>query len=211
MAGDPSIGALLHRFPILDPCTEPLEAAARAIVETARRDELVLVCGNGGSAADAEHIVGELVKEYRCTRAIPESDREKLESVGKPGAQLIPRLQRGVRALSLGSQVSVVSAIGNDSGADQIFAQQVYVYGRPGGLLFALSTSGNSENILQALTVARAFGLITVGLTGAGGGRMKELCDICIVVPAAETFEIQEYHVPLYHTLCEMVERELFG
>ena len=175
----------------------------------------MLICGNGGSAADSEHIVGELVKGFLLHRAIPETDAHSIAAASRaaaPSAQeLARRLQRGVAAISLAGHPALASAIDNDTGREMIFAQQVYVYGRAGDILLALSTSGSSANILHALTVARAFGVQTIGLTGSRPAAMDPLCDILIKTPGTETHKIQELHLPVYHTICLVVEQELFG
>jgi D-sedoheptulose 7-phosphate isomerase len=209
------IGEVLERCPALAPVRAQMEAAAEAICACHRAAGKVLVCGNGGSASDSEHIVGELAKGFVLGRSIPETDREKLRrasAAGDPAAEeLGGKLQGGVAAISLVGHPALASAVDNDTGREMIFAQQVYVYGRPGDVLIGLSTSGNSGNILRALTVARAFGVKTVGLTGSRPAGMDALCDILIKAPATETHKIQELHLPIYHTICLLVEQELFG
>ena len=207
------IDELLARCPALAPLTAEITRASAAICACHRAGGKVLVCGNGGSAADSEHIVGELVKGFLLPRTLPAADADRLSAHADDdtGRTLAARLQRGVAAISLTGHPSLATAIHNDSGGELVFAQQVYVYGRPGDILLAISTSGNSANVLHALTVARAFGLTTVGLTGSLTCRMDALCDIPLKVPAQETHKIQELHLPVYHTICLMVEQELFG
>ena len=208
------IDEVLERCPALAGLRDELTRAAGAVCACHRAGGKLLVCGNGGSAADCEHIVGELVKGFLLPRTIPPADADRLRAlpVGDPAtADLARRLQRGVAAVSLTGHPSLATAIDNDTGRELVFAQQVYVYGRPGDILLALSTSGNSPNVLRALAVARAFGLRTVGLTGSRPGRMDALCDVLLKVPAQETHKVQELHLPVYHTLCLMVEQELFG
>ena len=175
----------------------------------------MLVCGNGGSAADSEHIVGELMKGFVLPRRVPAADAERLRAAhaadNSHGPELADKLQRGVAAIALTGHPALATAIDNDTGRQMVFAQQVYVYGRPGDLLLGLSTSGNAGNVLRAFTVARAFGLLTVGLTGSRPARLDALCDILLKVPAHQTHEVQELHLPSYHTVCLMVEQELFG
>ena len=206
---------LFQRCPVLAPLAGELARAAAAVCACHRAGGKVLVCGNGGSAADSEHIVGELAKGFVLPRAIPPADADRLRTRSglddEMGHELSRQLQRGVAAISLAGHPSLASAIGNDTGSHLAFAQQVYVYGRPGDLLIALSTSGNSANVVRALGVARAFGLTTLGLTGSRPARMDPLCDILLKVPAMETHKIQELHLPAYHTICLMVEQELFG
>lgn len=206
---------VLVRCPALACVREQIQAAGAAICAAHRAGGKVLVCGNGGSAADSEHIVGELVKGFVLRRAIPAADAVKLRQVSlaanQPADELTEKLQGGVAAISLAGHPALATAVDNDTGREMIFAQQVYVYGRPGDILIGLSTSGNSGNIVRALTVARAFAVQTIGLTGSQPARMDALCNILIKVPATETHKIQELHLPVYHTICLLVEQELFG
>lgn len=209
------IDEVLARCPILKPLSDEMIRAAEAVCACHRAGDKVLVCGNGGSASDSEHIVGELAKGFVLRRAIPQEHAGQLRR-GKGSSEeerheLVEKLQRGVAAISLTGHPALASAIDNDTGRQMIFAQQVYVYGRPGDVLIGLSTSGNSGNVVRALAVARAFGLTTVGFTGSRPARMDTLCDILLKVPAEETHKIQELHLPVYHTLCLLVEQELFG
>lgn len=172
----------------------------------------VLVCGNGGSAADSEHIVGELAKKFAIPRSVPPADLEKLRALGSDQWPILAReLDPGIAAIALCSHSSLGTAIVNDNDPDILYAQQVYVQGREGDVLIGISTSGNSRNVVLALQTARAFGLRTIGLTGQGGGAMAEWCDLLFPAPSKETFLIQEFHLPLYHTLCLMIEEELYG
>lgn len=159
----------------------------------------VLVCGNGGSAADAEHITGELMKGFVLPRAY--------ESSSLPGR----KLQRGLPSISLPSQLALNTAIANDNGEDLVFAQQVLGYGVEGDCLWALSTTGNSPNVVNAAKIAAELKLKVIGMTGEGGGALKGLCDCCICVPASETYLVQELHLPVYHLLCLMLEYCFFG
>jgi D-sedoheptulose 7-phosphate isomerase len=171
-----------------------------------------LICGNGGSAADAEHIVGELMKSYLLKRPIPNNMRAKLVSTSpRNGDYLADHLQGGLPAISLVSQTSLLSAIANDTAADMVYAQQVYAYGREGDVLIGISTSGNARNVIHAMQVAHALGLHTIGLTGPVGGALKPLCDICICVRAESTPAVQERHLPIFHVLCAMLEEEFFA
>ena len=175
----------------------------------------VLVCGNGGSAADSEHIVGELVKGFVLPRRVPTEHAVRLHNASPAedghGLELADKLQRGVAAIALTGHPALATAIDNDTGRQLVFAQQVYVYGRPGDVLIGLSTSGNAGNVLRAFTVARTFGLTTIGLTGSRAAHLDPLCDILLKAPASETHKVQELHLPIYHTICLMVEQELFG
>jgi D-sedoheptulose 7-phosphate isomerase len=171
-----------------------------------------MVCGNGGSAADAGHIVGELMKGFLLPRPLPADLRQRLEG----SSSLSPdgyagRLQGTLPALDLTAQIPLLTAIGNDLGGDLVFAQQVLGYGRPGDLLLAISTSGRARNVLNAMRAAHGLGLVTVGLSGQSGGEMPACCRVLIRVPAQQTAEIQELHLPVYHTLCAMVEEHFFA
>jgi len=196
----------------LEPLREALPAAFDLLAAALSAGGKVLVCGNGGSAADSEHIVGELMKGFRSRRALPPADRERLESAwGAEGRALAGRLQRALPAISLVSQVSLGTAVANDLGADLVFAQQVYGYGRAGDALIAISTSGNAANVLAACRTARAFGLKVLGMSGAEGGELARICDLCLRAPASETSEVQVWHLRAYHLLCALLEAELLG
>jgi D-sedoheptulose 7-phosphate isomerase len=206
------IRELIFSYPGLDVCATDIEAAYNVLRDCYRGGGKVLTCGNGGSAADAEHIVGELMKGYLLKRAMPEEMRAKLIATNPAdGDYLADHLQGGLPAISLVSQTSLLSAIANDTAADMVYAQQVYVYGREGDTLIGISTSGNSTNVLRAMQVARASGLHTIGLTGRTGGKLKPLCDVCIRVPANDTTLVQERHLPIFHVLCAMLEEEFFA
>jgi D-sedoheptulose 7-phosphate isomerase len=172
----------------------------------------VLICGNGGSAADSEHVVGELMKGYRSLRPVPGAVRQRLVSASpEHGHYLADHLQGALPTISLVSQTSLITAFANDVAPDMIFAQQVYGYGREGDVVIGISTSGNSSNVVNAIEVGRALGLHTIGFTGHGGGRMKSLCDATVCVPFQNTADVQERHLPIYHVLCEMLEDAFFS
>lgn len=198
----------LRRYPVLVPLRAAVLRTVQLICDCHRAGGKVLVCGNGGSAADAEHIVGELVKEFKLPRKISAEDAARLREINP---ELVGRLQRGVCAFSLVSQTSLATAIANDTDASMIFAQQVYSYGKPGDIVWGISTSGNSLNVVQALQVARAFGMETIGLCGANGGAMEKYSSVLLQAPETETYRVQELHLPIYHAICMMVEQELFG
>lgn len=204
--------ALGARYPDLRPCLGDVARAFEVLERSFRQGGKLLVCGNGGSAADSEHIVGELMKGFKLRRPVPEDFRRQLgETFGAEGAYLAEHLQGALPAISLVSQSALLTAFANDVAADLGFAQQVYGYGRAGDVLLGISTSGNAPSVLHALRVARGLGLSTLGLSGRSGGKMKALCDVAICVPASETLEIQERHLPIYHTLCLMLEEAFFG
>jgi D-sedoheptulose 7-phosphate isomerase len=195
----------------LSPCRQDMALAFSRLCTCYESKGKILVCGNGGSAADSEHIVGELMKGFCKRRRIPAQDRLRLSEIfPEEGVRLAEMLQQAIPAISLASQVSLATAIANDTSADMVFAQQVYGYGLEGDVLIGISTSGNAANVLNALRVARAIGLQTIGLTGSQGGRMKTLCDPCIRVPASKNPEVQACHLWVYHTLCAMVEAQYF-
>lgn len=206
------LSALMEREPGLRAGRNSIEQAFALLEACYLHGGKVLVCGNGGSAADSEHIVGELMKGFDSPRPIPTRDRVLLQAAfPKEGTNLADALQGALPAISLVSQVSLCSAVLNDVSAQMIFAQQVYGYGRKGDVLIGISTSGNASNVIQALRVARAFGLKTIGFTGEKGGSLKELCTVLIAAPLSATAEIQEIHQRIYHTLCAMLERRFFG
>ena len=209
---NPTLAALARNYPDLAPCLPDIEAALNLLtVAFAGRGKL-LVCGNGGSAADADHIVGELVKGFMLPRPVPAALRARLqEGHGEAGRYLADHLQGGLPAIALAAHSALATAFANDVAADLVFAQQVHVYGQPGDVLLALSTSGRSANVLHALRVARTQGLRTIGLTGRSGGGMAPLCDVLVRAPFDETPRIQERHLPVYHALCIAVEAHFFG
>jgi D-sedoheptulose 7-phosphate isomerase len=205
------IRQLIFSYPGLDVCASDIEAAYNVLRDCYQSGGKVLTCGNGGSAADAEHIVGELMKGYLLKRPLPEEVRGRLKAASPDdGDYLADHLQGGLPAISLVSQTSLLSAIANDTAADMVYAQQVYAYGREGDALIGISTSGNSANVVRAMQVAYALGLRTIGLTGRTGGKVKPLCDVCIRVPANDTTLVQERHLPIFHVLCAMLEEEFF-
>jgi D-sedoheptulose 7-phosphate isomerase len=203
---------LLQRLPLLDPLRTPLTEALALLLARVRSGGKVLTCGNGGSAADAEHIVGELMKGFLLPRPLPRSTQKALRAMcPEHGPWLASRLQSGIAALSLVSGVALPTAFGNDVSPDLCFAQQVIGLGRPGDIVWGISTSGNSANVNHALRAAKALGLHTLGLTGRDGGAMSALCEVELRAPADKTPLIQELHLPIYHALCAALEEELFS
>ena len=203
---------LFSRYPVLDACRADIIAAAETICGAYRAGGKLIVCGNGGSAADAEHIVGELMKGFLKKRPLPESLREKMKAAFPGDADyLCNNMQGALPALSLVNQVGLGTAFANDQAADLVFAQQVFGIGRPGDALLAISTSGNSKNVIYAVETARVLGLHTIALTGRSGGKLKGLADTTVAVPDDETYRIQELHLPVYHALCIAAEEEFFG
>jgi D-sedoheptulose 7-phosphate isomerase len=205
------IQTLITRYPDLSPCADDGRTTYDILRDTVHAGRKILVCGNGGSASDAEHIVGELMKGYMLKRPLPTNVRERLRGFfPDEGDYLADHLQGAIQAIALGSHTALTTAFANDVAPDMIFAQQVYGYGQPGDTLLALSTSGNSGNVVRAVQVACAMGLHTIALTGQSGGKLKTLCDVTIRVPSDRTPDIQERHLPIYHALCEALEAEFF-
>jgi len=201
-----------EQYPQLSVCASEICSAVEAICTCYRSGGKLLVCGNGGSASDAEHIVGELMNKFAIKRPAPVQMLNRLQESGVKNADyLFSKLEQGLAAISLVSQTSLMTAIINDIGADMVFAQQVYGYGRPGDVLLALSTSGKSPNVVNAVAVAKAVGMTSIGFTGENGGIMKDLCHITIRVPEIITCKVQQLHLPVYHLLCSLVENEFFG
>lgn len=202
---------LNKRFPALEHCLSPLTEAARTICKSLDADGLLMTCGNGGSAADADHIVGELLKSFCCPRPLPaplQTDLRKQH--GKEGDYLANHLEQGLRAIALTGHPALATAMANDVAGDLAFAQQLLALGRPNDVLIGISTSGNSGSVCHAMRLARTIGITTIGFTGAGCGTLVRLSDITIEAPATSTAEIQEYHLPLYHALCRMIEHHFF-
>lgn len=206
------LGSLFFTYPNLYGCDEGIRDAIKSILQCHMAGKKLLICGNGGSASDTEHIVGELMKGFLLPRIIPQDMKSQLQEKYPDHAEyLIGTLQESVKAISLVSQSALMTAFSNDQGADAVFAQQVYGYGESGDILIAISTSGNSKNVIYATEIAKLKGMKVILLSGESGGRLKRLCDINIRVPTNETYRIQEYHLPIYHCICACVENELFG
>lgn len=202
---------MLNRYSVLEHLEEPILKAAGLLTETFKNGGKVLVCGNGGSCSDADHIVGELMKSFEGHRPLDDKFQQKIKELSpERGTMLAEKLQQGLPAISLTAHNALITAIANDINGDVIFAQQVTGLGNKGDVIIGLSTSGNSKNVIDAFIVAKAKGLITIGLTGETGGKMKEWSDILINVPEKRTAFVQELHLPVYHVLCMMIEKELF-
>lgn len=192
-------------------CKEEINNAYQLLCECYNSGGKMLIAGNGGSSSDAEHIVGELMKGFLLKRELKEDERNSLVALDETkGKYLETRLQGALPAISLSSHNSLTTAISNDVNGDMIFAQQIQGYGRKGDVFLAISTSGNSRNVILASIVAKAKGMKVIGLTGAGGGELSQKADVCIKAPSQETYEIQEYHIAIYHFLCLMLEKKFF-
>ena len=206
------LNRMLENYPKLESCRAEIVKATEAMILCYQNKGKLLVCGNGGSAADSEHIVGELMKEFALPRKLSEDTKNEFrEMFGEKAEYLCDNLQYALPAISLVSETALSTAYSNDNAADLYFAQQVWGHGQPVDVLLGITTSGNSSNVIHAVEVAQYKKMTTIALTGRSGGNIKDMADITIVVPEKETFRIQEYHLPIYHALCAAVENEFFG
>lgn len=201
------VSELTERYSALLPIKEDIEAAISRIIECYKSGGKLLLCGNGGSASDSDHMSGELLKGFLSKRVPVGEELSKLESELSEDAV---KLQRGISAIPLPQLSGVISAFANDVDPSLVYAQLVYALGKKGDVLVAFSTSGNSVNAVKAAKCAKAMGLFVIAMTGKSGGKLLECSDICLRAPEAETFKIQEYHLPIYHAICAEVEYELF-
>lgn len=203
---------LIERYPALKYCEEAIFQATQMTIDCYASGGKLLVCGNGGSAADSQHIVGELMKGFVLPRKLGDVWRERFDAACPEMTDyLMENLQGTMAANSLVGENALSTAYANDQASDLAFAQQVLGLGHTGDVLLGISTSGNSKNVLYAAGVARATGMKVIGMTGETGGKLRSMCDACICVPAKKTYEIQEYHLPVYHALCLALEQEFFG
>lgn len=205
------IDELTDRYPRLETIRKDLVEAGLLLVSVVQDDGKLLICGNGGSASDADHIVGELMKSFKKARPLGDDLVSALIAVDKElGEELSVSLQGGIPAVALTQHGALSTAFSNDVDPYMVFAQQTSVLGRPGDLFMGLTTSGNSRNVILGAITAKAKGLKVLGLTGRGGGKLKEYCDLCLCVPERETYKVQELHLPVYHTLCLILEEVLW-
>lgn len=203
---------LIARYPSLSECAAAIESGRELLIDGFKRGGKLLVCGNGGSCADSEHIVGELMKAFLCKREIPTVFREKLREVADCDAEaLANNLQGALPAISLTAHSALNSAYANDKRPDMAYAQQVYGYGRPGDVFLGISTSGNSANVVYAAQTAKAMGLKVMVLAGKNPCRLDAIADVAVHVPEAETYKAQELHMPIYHYWCAACEEAFFG
>lgn len=206
------IDVLISRYPQLAPVRKDIINSYFIMEECYKHDGKLLIAGNGGSAADSEHIAGELMKRFETPRSIPEDFGKKLIEIDpERGADLARNLERGLMAIPLVAHEAMTTAYINDVDGYGVFAQQLYGFGRPGDVFLGISTSGNSKNVLSATVVARALGIKVVGLTGKDGGELAKVSDAAVIVPESRTFMIQELHLPIYHCWCLMLESRFFG
>lgn len=221
MASREYVTLLTERYPQLQSIGDQIEAAYKILETCYEQGGKLLIAGNGGSCADAEHIVGELMKGFVKRRRISKEEQALLEQAGKEisqdsqleenlGTELAECLQGGLPAIALTGHTGLSTAFLNDVNGEMIYAQQLWGYARPEDVFLGISTSGNSKNILYALAAARAKGLKTVVLTGRDGGKLAKSADAAIIVPEQETYKIQELHLPIYHALCLMLEDHFF-
>ena len=202
---------LTERYPVLDAVKTQIEEAYRMMEVCYENGGKLLVGGNGGSSADAEHIVGELMKGFLKKRSLPEALQEQLKAIDpERGACLAEKLQGALPAIAISGHYALSSAFANDVDPVLTYAQQVMGYGNPGDVFFAISTSGNAENVIYAAVAAKARGMKIVALTGKDGGKLAKLADVSIIVPLQETYQIQELHLPIYHAFCLMLEERFF-
>ena len=213
--------SLITRYPVLEQTAPQLRRAYEVLEECYAGGRKLLVAGNGGSCADSEHIVGELMKGFVKRRNVSAQEAERLRQAGlclaeadgsgkNLGEELASCLQGGLKAIALTCHSGLSTAFLNDVNGEMIYAQQLWGYGESGDVFLGISTSGNSKNILYAAAAAKAKGIKTIGLTGRSGGRLAKAADVSIIVPEEETYKIQELHLPIYHTLCLMLEERFF-
>ncbi len=212
MINDRILSELIARKPELTSLKTSIYMAAAEIIGSYENGGKLLICGNGGSSSDADHIVGELMKSFESVRPLKKEITDSLcELSPVRGSYLAMKLESGLPAISLTSQTSLTTAISNDIDADLVFAQQVVSYGYSNDVLFAISTSGNSQNAIDACITAKALKMKVIGLTGMDGGKMKQFCDILLNVPEKRTAYVQELHLPVIHSLCLLIEEHFYG
>jgi D-sedoheptulose 7-phosphate isomerase len=206
------IDRLIERYPRLEVCREDIAAAYDILEACYAGDHKLLIAGNGGSAADSEHIAGELMKRFKVPRPVTPEFAEKLKQVDPVrGEKLAMNLERSLMAIPLVAHEALSTAYINDVDGLGVFAQQLFGFGRPGDVFLGISTSGNSKNVMSATIVARAMGIRVIGLTGATGGELARVADVAVRAPETETYMIQELHLPIYHCWCLMLEERFFG
>lgn len=206
------IDLLIDRYPVLESCKQDIIDAYLIMEECYKHDGKLLIAGNGGSAADSEHIAGELMKRFKTPRPVTSEMADKLKEIDPVrGADLAKKLERGLMAIPLVAHEALSTAYINDVDGLGVFAQQLFGFGRAGDVFLGISTSGNSKNVMSATVVARAIGMKVIGLTGAKGGELSSVADVAVRVPEEETYMIQELHLPVYHCWCLMLEDKFFN
>lgn len=205
------LNQLMERYPALQACKDQITAAADALISSYTTGGKLMICGNGGSCADSDHIVGELMKGFLKKRPLTDMQKQAMKAAcPELSDDILCKLQQGLPAISLPSLAALNSAFCNDVDPELIYAQSVMAMGKAGDCIICISTSGNAKNVYAAAQVAKALGITVIGLTGCTGGKLKEIADICICVPEKETFMVQELHLPVYHYLCAAVENHFF-
>lgn len=205
------LDTLITRYPVLAPMKDQIQAAHDLLAASFASGGKLMLCGNGGSACDCEHIAGELMKSFVLPRPLGQQDAEALKAAGDAGDRLASALQQGLPCIVLNGLPGLSSAFANDEEPALVYAQQAWVYAREGDVLLGVTTSGNSDNVVQAAIAAKARGAKIIGLTGQKLGRLAPLCDVLLNVPDTKTFRVQELHLPIYHALCLMLEEHFFG
>lgn len=203
MKNDELLFNFYERFPELR--GKGIEKAFSILLSSCQSGHKILICGNGGSSSDSDHIVGELMKAFCLPRTLPEEEKKKFPP------EIALKLQKAIPAISLSAHSGLLTAIGNDVSFDMVYAQQVYGYGEEGDVLIGLSTSGNSLDVVNATYVAKGKGMKTISITGEKESKLSAISDITLRLPSTETYRIQEYTLPIYHLLCLMLENALFG
>lgn len=200
---------LLKEYPKLEVCIDSIDSAVSVILKSVANNGTIFTCGNGGSSADALHIVGELMKSFKIPRPI---DEGKLKGIKDPvrRKEFTKWLESGIRAQSLVSEIGLITAFANDRNPEMVYAQQIINLANRGDVLIALSTSGNSRNIINAAELAIALDLNVISITGSSGGRLKDFSTVSIMIPETETDKIQNLTVPTYHEICRLVEESLY-
>ena len=204
------IEEFFQRHEDLVPLKEDILQVCQLLIEAFQNGNQLLLCGNGGSCADCDHIAGEFLKGFLLKRPVGRELRNALSQYGAEGEDIAAKLQQGLPTISLNTHSAAISAFANDVDPELVYAQQVLAYGKPGDVLIGISTSGNAKNVAAAVMTANAIGMHTVGLTGKDGGKLAKLSDYALIMPKCETYRIQEDHLAVYHLLCAVVEYEIF-
>lgn len=204
--------SLYERYAVLSTAKYDIEKAKDTVIASFKAGGKLLLCGNGGSAADCEHIVGELMKGFLSGRHLSDEQKQAMiKNANYINRDWLNKLQGGLPAIALTSATALNSAFCNDVDPELVYAQQLMGLAKKEDVVFCISTSGNSKNVCAAATVGKALGVKVIALTGKGGGRLKEIADVCICAPETETYKVQELHLPIYHYICAEAEKYFFG
>lgn len=201
---------LLTRYPSLNQCEKDINLATKTLISCYEGGGKLLLCGNGGSSSDCDHIVGELMKGFMKKRPLTDKQKSKMKKSFDISDDVLGKLQGGLPAISLPSFSALNTAFCNDVDPELIYAQAVLGLAKKGDVLIALSTSGNSKNVVRAVEVAKALGVTVISMTGESGGKLKPISNVCICVPETETYKVQELHLPVYHYICAEIENHFF-